>query len=136
MELTAGPQPRRRRSQSVGAPHPVVLVVEDDDGVRQFVSDALTVSGFAVVRAADAAQALEFMKQQVDVVLTDVIMLGMDGIALAGALAERVPDTPVVLMSASGPPLATQQRWPCISKPFTIKMLVETLNTALSLPCG
>lgn len=79
-----------------------VLVVDDDAAVRRLVVSVLGRRGFRVVEAEDGVAALaQAAEQRGDLVLllTDVIMPGMSGDALAETLRERNPDLRVVFMS-------------------------------------
>jgi two-component system, cell cycle sensor histidine kinase and response regulator CckA len=78
-----------------------ILLVEDEASLRKLTRDTLRAAGYTVHEAADAAQALEVAKtsSSVDLLLTDVVMPGMNGRALADALAISHPDTRVLFMS-------------------------------------
>lgn len=76
------------------APPPLVLVVDDDDGVRGVVACALTRGGLEVVEAADAEQALKCLgEQRIALVVLDIGLPGMNGLQLLGRLREtgRLP---------------------------------------------
>jgi two-component system response regulator FlrC len=80
-----------------------VLVVEDDDDLREALTDTLELSGYSAIATADAEQALAWLdKGNPGLVLTDVQMPGMDGHALLRTLKARRPDLPVILMTAYG----------------------------------
>jgi signal transduction histidine kinase/ActR/RegA family two-component response regulator len=91
----ATPQPAR------GAE--TILVVEDDDAVRRMTREFLKIHGYTVIEARSAANAIEIMqtrKDDVDLVLTDVLMPGMKGRELIGRLTELRADLKVLYMSA------------------------------------
>ena len=78
-----------------------ILIVDDDPAVRTSVSEALAGTATDLRAAADAEGALHLLAQQpADLLLTDVRMPGMDGVALLRLVRERAPGTAVVLMSA------------------------------------
>ena len=78
-----------------------ILVVEDDPNLREAICDTLELSGRAFVAVEGGKEALETLERQaVAIVLSDVRMLPMDGIALLKAIRERHPHLPVVLMTA------------------------------------
>lgn len=80
----------------------IVLVVDDDPGVRTLTSRVLASHGFLTLEAADAKEALELFTQQagkVGVLVSDVVMPGMQGPELAAKLRGADPDLRVVLMS-------------------------------------
>jgi len=76
----------------------LVLVVDDDEGVRQVLSRWVVELGYTVQAAADADSALDMMRgQPVDVALVDVRMPGHDGIWLLDQARQLSPDTAMVL---------------------------------------
>ena len=80
-----------------------ILVVEDDDAVRNMTLEFLKIKGYAVVdarSAADAIQLIEHHKGPIDLVLTDVVMPGMKGRELVERLANLRPGMKVLYMSA------------------------------------
>jgi two-component system, cell cycle sensor histidine kinase and response regulator CckA len=93
-------QPRApvKRVRKNGA---TILLVEDEASLRKLTGDVLREMGYIVHEAADAAQALEIAKKcgPIDLLLSDVVMPGMSGRALADALAISHPDTRVLFMS-------------------------------------
>jgi two-component system cell cycle response regulator CpdR len=78
-----------------------ILIAEDDDAVRELVVRALKEDGHSVTMAADGVAALDAMNQndRFDLLLTDVTMPIMDGIALALAAGRDHPDTAIMLMT-------------------------------------
>jgi DNA-binding NtrC family response regulator len=77
-----------------------ILVVDDDDTVRDIVSKMLCRLGFEVSSADSAESGLAlFLKNKFDLVITDFDMLGMNGIHLAYFIKEKSPTTQVVLMT-------------------------------------
>jgi two-component system, chemotaxis family, sensor kinase CheA len=84
------------------APSPRVLIVDDELMVRELERSILSRAGFEVVAAADGAQALQLLReQQVDLVLTDLEMPGVDGFALTRAIRAdaRLTSLPVLVLS-------------------------------------
>ena len=80
-----------------------VLVVDDEVAMCDLVRDFLGGAGFDVDVAHDGRQALrKFRKLDYDVVLTDLRMPDMDGMALLQTIKEERPDTPVILLTAFG----------------------------------
>jgi two-component system response regulator AtoC len=80
-----------------------VLVVDDEASMRHLLTVILTDHGREVRAVANAAEALEELgARDYDLVLTDVRMPGMDGLALLGEIQRRSPGTTVIVMSAYG----------------------------------
>lgn len=79
-----------------------ILLTEDDESVRAFVGRALASDGHQIVTAADGAEALEIVHREraaFDLLLADIRMPVMDGIALALNVARDWPGLTVVLMT-------------------------------------
>jgi signal transduction histidine kinase/CheY-like chemotaxis protein len=80
-----------------------ILVVEDDSSVRRITREFLKISGYTVIEAGDAENAIQLMKlhkESIDLVLTDVLMPGMKGRELVERLAEMRAGIKVLYMSA------------------------------------
>jgi len=78
-----------------------VVVVDDDLSLRQFLSIMLKRAGYETAVASTGEEAMEFMeKQPADVVVTDLNMEGMDGMAVLRRVKERWPETEVVMITA------------------------------------
>ena len=79
---------------------PRILIAEDDDAVREFVARALALQGHEVTAVIDGGAALEALAAgPYDLLLTDIVMPGLDGIALALKVAKERPSMPVLLMT-------------------------------------
>jgi PAS domain S-box-containing protein len=113
-----------------------ILVVEDDDAVRNVVTRMLTRGGFRVITAATPKEALEISANpsvHIDALLTDVVMPEMSGVQLAERIKEERHLLPVLLMSGytagslpSGPDAAADL--PLIRKPFDAATLLQYLH--------
>ena len=80
-----------------------VLVVDDDPGMCAMLSSRLTTRGFRVVTASTGNDAIEIVQRDdVEVVVSDVNMKGMNGVELCQRLLEHRPQLPVVLITAFG----------------------------------
>ncbi|WP_394210724.1 sigma-54-dependent transcriptional regulator [Enterovibrio calviensis] len=78
-----------------------VLIVEDDEGLREALVDTLALAGYQWLEADSAEQALLLLKHEsVDIVVSDVQMAGMDGLGLLRNLKLHHPKLPVLLMTA------------------------------------
>jgi two-component system, cell cycle response regulator CpdR len=79
-----------------------ILIAEDDEPVRGFVKRALEMDGHQVVAEADGAAALDRLNEErgaFDMILSDIRMPLMDGIALALAAGRDFPELPILLMT-------------------------------------
>jgi PAS domain S-box-containing protein len=116
-----------------------VLVVEDDSGVRDFARRVLAEAGFTVLVAADGLEALEVFRQrqaEIECVLCDVTMSGMNGWETLHALRGLAPGIPVVLSSGHGEAHVMQVRnaeqpQGFLHKPYKIQALIDTLGQIL-----
>jgi len=123
-------------SESPSEPRRVVLVVDDEQGLRDLVCRTLQAEGFSTLEAGHGAEALEVMEtaaEAVDLVVTDVVMPGMDGRELGRRISQRWPDLPILYISAydvndifrRGSP---RQSAPFLQKPFELEGLVTTVR--------
>ncbi len=119
-----------------------ILLTEDDDSVRAFVRRALEVDGHSVVTACDGGEALEILAREegaFDLLLSDVMMPVMDGIALALATARDFPGLRILLMTgyadqrerAHGLDALVQD---VLSKPFTLAEIRQAVARAVAAP--
>ena len=78
-----------------------VLIVDDEESMRMLVARAIAMDGHDIATAQDGAEALEILSEQgaFDLLLTDIQMPVMDGIALALAAARDFPDLTILLMT-------------------------------------
>ncbi|MFZ4535680.1 sigma-54-dependent transcriptional regulator [Propionivibrio sp.] len=108
-----------------------ILVVEDDPHLREAVCDTLELAGLAVVSAPGGEEALKLLEaQSVALVVSDVRMMPMDGIALLKEIRSRFPHLPVVLMTAYAEvdrAVEAMRSGACdfLLKPFEPKALLE-----------
>src|ERR1700739_3448367 len=115
----------------------VILVVEDEEGVRELTREFLKVSGYGVLEAKDGFEALEIVERHtgpIHLVLTDMVMPKMSGQELARRLKAILPEVKTLLMSGysehtSGDQAASQ--FPILEKPFSISSLVEKIREVL-----
>jgi len=117
-----------------------ILVAEDDDNVRGFVTRALTHLGHDVTAAEDGGLAAEIVAERAgafDLLLSDIRMPVMDGIELALAVAAQHPALTIVLMTG----FADQREratgldalvYDVIGKPFSLVQLAEKVDDALN----
>ncbi|KQT54062.1 histidine kinase [Methylobacterium sp. Leaf456] len=113
-----------------------VLVVEDNLDVGAFAQQALRELGYSTVWATDAAKALAEMERvpfRFEVVFSDVVMPGMNGVELANEIRRRRPDLPVVLASGYSDVLAAEgtHGFDLLSKPYSVTDLSRVLRRAV-----
>lgn len=115
-----------------------ILIAEDDKAVREFVSRALHQEGHDIIAVGDGQQALTALgNRPFDMLLADIVMPRMDGIALALKAAKDYPDLPVLLMTGYA---AERQRahnldaliQEVITKPFTLKDICAAVRRVLA----
>jgi two-component system, cell cycle sensor histidine kinase and response regulator CckA len=114
-----------------------VLVVEDEAQVRDFTCRVLAAHGYDCIEAANGVEALDIMRRRGDsitAVVTDVVMPGLGGGALAKQLAELQPTLPVLFTSAyAGEEVVRRGLIPAdaafLQKPFSPEVLVAKLQT-------
>jgi two-component system, cell cycle sensor histidine kinase and response regulator CckA len=120
-------------------PPAVILVVDDEDAVNRLVSRYLTHLGYQVLEACSGEEALAVVRRQrpaIDVVLSDVVMPGMDGVALAARLLAQCPGPSVILMTGQLPEEVERmdlngQTVPVLRKPLNLDQLQYLLQVTL-----
>lgn len=121
---------------SEGARTSMILVVEDDLGVRSLAHDLLTDEGFEVQTAASGEQALAIIAHSLpSLILADLTMPVMDGRSLITTLRERYRDLPVILVSGARDlhEIAAQVgAIGAIEKPFDIDLFIAVIKRALA----
>ena len=110
--------------------HPLVLVVDDDPDILEAICDILEAEGYRIARARHGGEALASVEaQRPDVILLDLMMPVMDGVAFAQALRLRpeLRDVPIVVISADGNPqrAASVGAIGYLAKPFDIEALLS-----------
>jgi two-component system, NtrC family, response regulator GlrR len=115
-----------------------ILVVDDDPSLLRVVSMRLDKEGYQVFTAESAQKALAQLDASgAELVLTDLKMAGMDGLALFEAVARRYPGLPVIIMTAHGTvpnAVAALRRgvFGYLTKPFEAQALVAEVERALA----
>ena len=118
-----------------------ILVVDDDAMFRNMVGAILTSEGHAVTEIDNARGALQLIKTAApDLVITDIVMPGMDGIETIIALRRDFPKLPVIAMSGNSALsplyLKTAKQLGAVQilgKPFTIEVLSKAVDEALKV---
>jgi len=122
------------RSGGVGDTAPVsrrVLVVDDQDIVRDVIRLTLEGAGFTVIEAATPLAAIDLVREDgnVDLLVTDVVMPEMDAFELAERITREVPGVRVLYTSGYTDAAA---EGPFIQKPFTPAQLVDKVTAVLA----
>ena len=116
-----------------------ILIAEDDAAVQSFVTRALMHRGHDVRAVEDGVQALEVLGgDDFDLLITDIVMPGLDGIGLALKVARDYPELPVLLMTGYS---AERQRahnldeliCDVVTKPFSLKQICDAAEQTLTL---
>lgn len=111
-----------------------VLVVEDDDGLREALIDTLTLANYQCIEADSAESALLLLKNHaVDIVVSDVQMGGMSGLSLLKSIKSQQSNLPVLLMTAYGTiddAVQAMKDGACnyIAKPFAPEVLLNMVS--------
>jgi two-component system, cell cycle sensor histidine kinase and response regulator CckA len=116
-----------------------ILLVEDEEAVRAFAGRALEARGYKVFQAASGSEALDIfndMREPVDLVISDVVMPGMDGPTLMRELRRKQPDLKIIFVSGYAEDaferhLPKDQDFQFLPKPFSLKELATTVKTTL-----
>ena len=112
-----------------------ILVVDDELSSLKFISHFLRKEGYEVTEANDGAEAIELIdNSRFDLVLSDVRMPRVDGVALALHVRSRRPTIPIILMTGApfNPSPALGSTLPCLSKPLSFDELRSNIQKALS----
>ncbi len=120
----------------------IILVVDDQEGVRALLRRELSERGHTVLEAGDGAEGLHLVRRRngaVDLILCDVVMPQMNGTELATRIGTEFPDVPVILMSAFTPAGVarvgvSETLVPVLQKPFEPNQLAELVQLALEHP--
>ena len=116
-----------------------ILLTEDDDSVRAFVSRALELDGHKVETACNGVEAMERLSTSnggFDLLVTDVKMPIMDGIALAHEASGQWPRMPILLMTGFADQRERAQDLAdvirdVVTKPFTLQQILEAVSEAV-----
>lgn len=109
---------------------PKVLVIDDEPGVRELISEALSISEITAVQAADGLEALSFLRRErFDLLILDINMPKLDGLALLEKLRTEGMSVPVLMLSARADKADINQGLRIgaddyLTKPFSIEELV------------
>lgn len=115
-----------------------ILLVDDDPAVRKATGALLRSTGYSVIEAGDGEQALRLFRQfksEIGLVVTDVVMPRMGGVALRNALNGESPTLPVLLVTGYDRErvldVADNTGSPVVTKPFDLRRLTHLIRTLL-----
>jgi DNA-binding NtrC family response regulator len=116
---------------------PVILIVEDEERLRKGLQKSLSQERYRVLAAASGEEALALLeKQKVDLVVTDLVMPGMDGIKLLQRIKSAAPETLAAIMTAYGSAENMRKAEELgvktfLAKPFDLEFLKFKINELL-----
>jgi len=138
-EECAPPAESRPQTAAVGdGEGKTILVVEDDDTVRELVSEILKHQGHRILTARNGGDALQLVRKyedKIDLLITDMVMRRIDGIMLSKKIRTILPDIRIILMSGYGEDVIRQEELGGIAflpKPFLPRELTEKVDAVLS----
>ena len=114
-----------------------ILLAEDDESLRGFLSRALERAGYEVLACADGEEAVAALDQSWDLLLTDIVMPGMDGIEVARQAAARDPSLRIMFITGfAAVALSAQDRAPAgakvLSKPVHLREIVSEVERMIA----
>ncbi len=119
-------------------PSKTVLVVDDQPSILNLLSEVLGKEGYATLVASNGKAALRICEQHVDTIhllVTDILMPGMNGLELATEVVARRPQIRVLYISDSGVvanAFGTDHEVPFLEKPFKIELFSKTVGKLLT----
>ncbi len=115
---------------------PAILLVEDDTNTRFGLAEILTSEGYDVALAEDAEEALEKVDWETDLLLSDLQLPGISGLALWNQARQRYPELVSIIMTAFNTPENKLQAedsgvFSFLNKPLNIDQLLSAIENAL-----
>jgi two-component system cell cycle sensor histidine kinase/response regulator CckA len=117
-----------------------ILLVEDEEGLRQLNARGLASRGYTVLEAGNGVEAIEVLEKsdgRIDLVVSDVVMPEMDGPTLLRELRSRNPEMKIIFVSgyaedAFQKHLPADGKYAFLAKPFTLKQLVNAVKETMA----
>ena len=120
------------REKSVLSVNEKILVVDDDIAVRDLTAEILTLQGYSVLCASNAAAALDMLKREsISIVVSDVVMSGIDGFQLVERIKLEYPGIKILLVSGYNDCIAQNMAVEILNKPFRAEALVLLVSELL-----
>jgi len=123
-------------------PQARILVAEDNVAVREFITRSLASQGHEVTAVADGQMALDKLADgKFDVLVTDIVMPNVDGIALALKAVRQFPDLRIVMISGYAQERMRAHNLDAlvhriIAKPFSLEEICAAVKDSLTYPPG
>jgi CheY-like chemotaxis protein len=135
-------EPKRRTTTQVARGSETLLLVEDEEGVRELIREWMSEHGYVVLAAANGVEALtlaESHRGPIDMLVADVVMPQMGGPALANRLLPQRPEMRVIYVSgyadeAIGDPDVLRAGAAFLQKPFSLDSLLQMVREILDTP--
>jgi putative nucleotidyltransferase with HDIG domain len=133
----AEPEPKKRTAPTGKKAQPSILIVDDEEHIRDLLSDTLAVRGYGIQTAENGLTALGVLgEREVDLVLLDMRMPIKDGLGLLDEITDKLPTLPVIIVTGLASNEEVQEAlqrgaFSCLRKPFEIDTLVEEVEKAL-----
>jgi CheY-like chemotaxis protein len=116
-----------------------ILVIDDDSRIRRLMSRILTAAGYNIIEASDGREGLTLAQShQPDLIITDILMPGMEGMETLLEIRKTMPQTKVLVVSGSAGAVATQVNYlsmaeklgadAILAKPFLPNELTEIVT--------
>jgi two-component system, cell cycle response regulator CpdR len=114
-----------------------ILLAEDDESLRGFLARALERAGYEVTACADGEEAVAVLEQDWDLLLTDIVMPGIDGIEVARQAAARHPGLRIMFITGfAAVALAATDQAPAgakvLSKPIHLREIVSEVERMIA----
>lgn len=131
-----GPEPGRNATELPRGQGELVLVVDDESGVRDLATAILLHHGYRVLAAESGLDALALFvprSHEIGLIVTDLNMPGLDGVAFAGIIQRLSPSTRILMMSGMAPSAASGKPQPpkdaaFLPKPFNVAALLTAVH--------
>lgn len=127
-----------KKEQSVKS---IIMIVDDDPGLRVMLQQMLAFRGFEVIEAEDGVEALKKAAfEPLDAIVLDVMMPGLDGIAVCRKMRQnpKLINTPIIMLSGKATPEAIQVGLAAgatkyLGKPISMPELIREIKSVLSV---
>jgi DNA-binding NtrC family response regulator len=113
-----------------------ILVLDDERSLRDSICDALRAEGYALTETGDGDRGKELLNDRFDLVITDFVHPGVDGLKLVEYIDSKWPGTPIIFMTAylsqSAAAALLQGRAEFFPKPINLASLLQMVRQLLS----